>query len=269
MDVRRFRKTIWDFYKKQGRHDLPWRKTVDPYRILVSEVMLQQTQVERVRGYYTAWLKKFPTVKALAEAPLADVLVAWQGLGYNRRAKMLHEAAKVVTHEHKGKMPTDPELLLQLPGVGPYTGRAIAAFSTNADVVFIETNLRTVVLHEFFSDKTNVSDTEILAVLAEAFPKGRAREWYAALMDYGSHLKRSGVKVNAKSTGYTKQSTFAGSGRQARGAILKELTQGTATAKRLTGLLGDDRTEQMSEQLRKLLAEGMIQKTGSRYSLPR
>jgi A/G-specific adenine glycosylase len=104
MDVRRFRKTIWDFYKKQGRHDLPWRKTVDPYRILVSEVMLQQTQVERVRGYYTAWLKKFPTVKALAEAPLADVLVAWQGLGYNRRAKMLHEAAKVVTHEHKGKM---------------------------------------------------------------------------------------------------------------------------------------------------------------------
>ncbi len=269
MDVRRFRKTVWDFYKKHGRHDLPWRKTTDPYKILVSEVMLQQTQVERVKGFYAAWLKKFPNVKALAQAPLADVLTAWQGLGYNRRAKMLHDAAKTVGKEYKGKMPTDPELLVQLPGVGPYTARAVAAFSTNADVVFIETNLRTVVLHEFFSDKTTVSDAEILEILAEAFPKGKSREWYAALMDYGSHLKRNGVKVNAKSKTYTKQSTFAGSGRQARGAILKELTNGAATGTRLTGLLGDDRIEQLREQLRKLLAEGMIQKTGARYSLPR
>ena len=268
MDVRKFRKIIWDFYKKHARHDLPWRKTTDPYRILVSEVMLQQTQVERVRGYYAAWLKRFPTVKALADASLADVLTAWQGLGYNRRAKMLHDAAKTVMQEYKGKMPTDPELLVQLPGVGPYTARAVAAFSTNADVVFIETNLRTVVLHHFFAGKDGVSDTEILSILAEAFPKGRAREWYAALMDYGSHLKRSGVKVNAKSKGYAKQAAFAGSGRQARGAILKELAKGAANGRRIIGLLGDDRTEQMSEQLKKLLAEGMIQKEGARYALP-
>lgn len=268
MDVRSFRKIIWAFYKKQGRHDLPWRATNDPYKILVSEVMLQQTQVERVRGYYAAWLKKFPNVKALAQAPLADVLVAWQGLGYNRRAKMLHDAAKIVVREYKGKMPTDPELLVQLPGIGPYTARAVAAFSTNADVVFIETNLRTVVLYHFFPKKKIVRDTEILSILTKAFPKGRSREWYAALMDYGSHLKRNGVKVNAKSATYAKQSTFTGSGRQARGAILKELAKGGASAKRLTGLLGDARTEQMSEQLKKLLAEGMIQKRAAQYSLP-
>ena len=269
MDVRSFRKTVWDFYKKHGRHDLPWRKTTDPYKILVSEVMLQQTQVERVRGYYEAWLKKFPNVKALAAAPLADVLTMWQGLGYNRRAKMLHDAAKTVARDHKGKMPTDPELLVQLPGVGPYTARAVAAFSANADVVFIETNLRTVVLHHFFPRKKSVSDAEILAVLAEAFPKGRAREWYAALMDYGSYLKRSGVKTNARSKEYTKQAAFAGSGRQARGAILKELAKGDASQRRLSGLLGDDRAGQMGEQLKKLLAEGMIRKRGSAYALPR
>ncbi|MDB5237543.1 MAG: A/G-specific adenine glycosylase [Parcubacteria group bacterium] len=269
MDVRRFRKTVWDFYKKHGRHDLPWRTTIDPYRILVSEVMLQQTQVERVRGYYAAWLKRFSSIKALAKAPLADVLITWQGLGYNRRAKMLHDAAKMVIREYEGRMPTDPELLVKLPGIGPYTARAVAAFAANADVVFIETNLRTVVLHEFFSDKKSVSDAEILAILAEAFPKGKSREWYAALMDYGSYLKRSGVKVNAKSATYAKQSSFAGSGRQARGAILKELTNGAAPGKRLEGLLGDDRIEQMNEQLRKLLAEGMIEKQGARYALPR
>jgi len=269
MDIRKFRNIIWDFYKKHGRHDLPWRMTTDPYRILVSEVMLQQTQVERVRGYYAAWLKKFPSIRALAAAPLADVLTSWQGLGYNRRAKMLHEAAKAVMREYEGKLPTDPKQLVLLPGVGPYTARAVAAFSANQDTVFIETNLRTVVLHHFFADKKSVSDREILAVLTEAFPKGRAREWYAALMDYGAYLKRSGIKVNKKSVSYTKQTTFAGSGRQARGAILKELTNGTATQKRLIGLLGEDRTGQMAQQLAKLLAEGMIEKIGTRYQLPR
>ncbi|KND50479.1 MAG: A/G-specific adenine glycosylase [Parcubacteria bacterium C7867-007] len=268
MDSRKFRKIIWDFYKKQGRHDLPWRNTTDPYRILVSEVMLQQTQVERVRGYYAAWLKRFPTVRALAKAPLAEVLTLWQGLGYNRRAKMLHDAAKKVVIEYKGKMPTDPDTLVSLPGVGPYTARAVAAFSMNADVVFIETNLRTVVLHHFFSDKKQVSDAEILEVLSKSLPKGRSREWYAALMDYGSYLKRSGIRVNTKSMSYTKQTAFSGSGRQARGAILKELARNSVTKKRLLVLLGDDRIEQMETQLKKLILEGMVEKTGTYYTLP-
>lgn len=263
-----FRKLVWAFYKKQGRHDLPWRATQDPYRILVSEVMLQQTQVERVRPYYAAWLKRFPTIKALAQAPLGDVLRAWQGLGYNRRAKMLHEAAKVVVQEYGGKLPTDPDLLVLLPGIGPYTARAVAAFATNADVVFIETNLRTVVLHHFFPKQAKVADAEILSILEAAYPKGRSREWYAALMDYGAHLKRSGVKLNTKSTQYAKQTAFNGSARQARGAILKELAKAGTTKARLIGLLGDARKEQMEAQLVKLQAEGFVQKTRSDYRLP-
>lgn len=268
MTTAAFRKLIWDFYTSHGRHDLPWRTTTDPYRILVSEIMLQQTQVERVRAYYLSWMKQYPTVRSLARASLAEVLVSWQGLGYNRRAKMLHEAAKVVVQEHKGKMPETVEELVQLPGVGPYTARAVAAFAHNTDVVFIETNLRTVVVHHYFAGKERVSDAEILEVLANVFPKGKSRQWYAALMDYGSHLKRSGVKLNARSTGYAKQKTFAGSDREARGAILKELAHGPATKARLIGLLGDDRKDQTTTQLTKLLAEGMVQKQGRVYELP-
>lgn len=264
MTPQKFRTLVWAHYRKHGRHDLPWRKTTDPYRILVSEVMLQQTQVERVRPYYDAWLAKFPTLKALAAAPLADVLRAWQGLGYNRRAKMLHEAAKAAGK----RLPTDIASLEALPGIGPYTARAVAAFATNQDVIFIETNIRTAVIHHFFPKKKAVSDREVSAVLEKAFPKGRAREWYAALMDYGSFLKRSGVKLNSRSTQYVKQKTFSGSDRQARGAILRELTKGGTTKARLVGLLGDDRTAQLATQLARLEAEGLVARRGARYGLP-
>jgi A/G-specific adenine glycosylase len=271
MTPQQFRKIIWAHHKKEGRHDLPWRLTTNPYRILVSEVMLQQTQVERVRPYYAAWMKQFPTVAALAAATLGEVLKAWQGLGYNRRAKMLHEAAKIVAK--RGAFLKTADELEQLPGIGPYTARAVMAFSHNADVVFIETNIRTAVLHHFFSKRNttiygSVSDKEILAILEKAHPKGKSREWYAALMDYGAYLKRSGVHLNSKAKGYTKQSTFVGSARQGRGAILKDLAKGAATKSRLLGLLGDDRIEQMTTQLTKLEAEGMIKKNGRVYHLP-
>ncbi len=263
-----FRKTIWAFYKKQGRHDLPWRETTDPYRILVSEVMLQQTQVERVIPYYKDFLKKFPNVRALARAPLSSVLISWQGLGYNRRPKMLHEAAKLVMKEYKGIMPTDPEALDALPGVGPYTARAVAAFSTNLDVVFIETNLRTVVMHHFFPKKEQVADAEILEILAKALPKGKGREWYAALMDYGAHLKRSGVRLNAKSKTYAKQSKFEGSPREARGSILKKLAQGPTSKAVLLKLLAAERSAQVEAQIGKLLTEKLIEKVGRWYQFP-
>ena len=274
MTIQKFRNTVWKYYLREGRHDLPWRKTHDPYKILVSEIMLQQTQVERVKSFYKDWLEKFPTVEILAQAPLGDVLRAWQGLGYNRRAKMLHDAAKMVVKEHNGKVPTSPEDLEQLPGVGPYTARAVAAFSANATVVFIETNLRTVVTHYFFPDATEkVKDTDILAILEKAYPKAiegksLSREWYAALMDYGAHLKRSGVRINNKSASYTKQSTFAGSDRQARGAILRELAKGPATRVRLLGLLGDNRQDQLAQVLEKLLTEDLVEKRGAKYQLP-
>ena len=275
MTIQQFRNTVWKYYAEHGRHDLSWRQTHDPYKILVSEIMLQQTQVERVKGFYKAWLEKFPRVEILAQAPLSQVLISWQGLGYNRRAKMLHDAAKMVVKEHNGKVPTNPEDLEQLPGVGPYTARAVAAFAANAPVVFIETNLRTVVTHHFFPTAAEkVKDADILAILEKAYPKvkagekSRSREWYAALMDYGAHLKRSGVRINNKSASYTKQSTFAGSDRQARGAILRELAKGAATRARLLGLLGDDRKDQLALQLENLRKENLIRRKGRGYILP-
>lgn len=258
---------------------MPWRKTTDPYKILVSEVMLQQTQVERVVPYYKTFLKKFPTVKKLAQAPLSEVLIVWQGLGYNRRAKMLHEAARFIlsnqpvpTASKKTRFnlvfPGSTAELEKLPGVGPYTAGAVAAFAYNHDGIFIETNIRTVVTRHFFGDRESVSDSDVREVLERVHPKGQAREWYAALMDYGAHLKRSGVRINARAKGYTKQSAFAGSAREARGAIVRCLGVAPATKGRLVLLVGVERKEQLEAQLEKLLTEGMIMRSGSRFMLP-
>ena len=245
-----------------GRHDLPWRKTHDPYKILVSEIMLQQTQVDRVIPYYKNFIQEFPNVQSLAKAPLSKVLIAWQGLGYNRRAKMLHNAAREVVGTYKGKFPKSVEDLESLPGIGPYTARAVAAFSYNQDAVFIETNIRTVVTHHFFKNKKQVDDKEVLAVLEKAKPtftkeKG-SREWSAALMDYGSHLKRTGIRINSKSKTYAKQSKFTGSDREARGTILKALAKSPQTKSQLIKLLDSNRVLQMETQLKKLLSEDLI-----------
>ncbi len=265
--IQKFRTAVWKHYREHGRHDLLWRKTKDPYKILVSEVMLQQTQVERVKAFYRAWMKQFPTVRALASASLAEVLKSWQGLGYNRRAKMLHEAAKAIATA--GRFPKTPEELEKLPGIGHYTARAVAAFAHNADVVFVETNLRTAVIHHFFPRKKKVDDKDILAILTKAFPHGKAREWYAALMDYGAALKRSGVRLNAKAKSYTKQSRFRGSAREARGAILKALVRGSRDTVFLTGILGDDRVVQVKSQLASLTKEGLIELSRGTFQLPR
>jgi A/G-specific adenine glycosylase len=264
----RFRHLVFAHYKQHGRHALPWRKTRDPYKILVSEMMLQQTQVDRVVLFYTAWVKRYPTIQSLAKASLSDVLSSWQGLGYNRRPKMLHQAAKLVVAIHNGKLPKSVKELEQLPGIGPYTARAVAAFAYNQDVVFIETNLRTAVTHHFFPDREKVADAELLPILTKAFPQGNAREWYSALMDYGSYLKRSGVRINHRSTSYTKQKAFRGSNREVRGALLKQLILGPATGISLLKLFPKERVEQTKEQLDALLKEGLIQKAGRFYQLP-
>lgn len=260
----RFRRLVWAYYKKHGRHNLPWRKTKDPYKILVSEIMLQQTQVERVLPFYKKFIKKFSTVKILAQAPLSEVLRSWQGLGYNRRAKMFHQAVR----ELASRKITAVSELEELPGVGFYTARATAAFAFNKDVIFVETNIRTAIIHHFFPKKKKVSDTEIEEILMQALPKGRAREWYNALMDYGAHLKRSGISYNARSRHHTKQSKFTGSLREARGAILRELAAGSRTEAFFTGFFGDGRALQKRQALRNLFAEGLIQKRGKVFTLP-
>ena len=262
------------FYKVNGRVHLPWRKTQDPYKILVSEIMLQQTQVDRVLPKYKAFIHEFPTLKKLAEANFKDVLLLWSGLGYNRRAKFLHEAVKVVLKDHQGRLPRDVAVLVRLPGIGPYTARAIAAFAYNQPVVFIETNIRTVLFYYFsFLQKTKkpshpISDAELLPFVAEALKKSNMepRDFYAALMDYGSYLKQSGVRLNKQSTHYTKQTTFKGSTRQLRGAILRELLVSPQTITEL--IVNCKRTSvEVQTELAHLLQEQLIQKKGKKFAI--
>ncbi|HYE23402.1 MAG TPA: A/G-specific adenine glycosylase [Candidatus Paceibacterota bacterium] len=265
MTPRKLRTLVLSYYKEYGRHTLPWRKTRDPYKILISEVMLQQTQVERVIPYYGKFLKRFPSVQTLSDAPLSDVLRVWQGLGYNRRAKMLHEAARTVVTEYGGSFPKTAVALERLPGVGPYTAGAVAAFAYNEDTLLLETNIRTVIVHHCFQDQESVADSEIRTVLEKAQPKGMAREWQWALMDYGSHLKRNGVRTNHKVRGYVKQTAFKGSSREARGAILRTLAAGTKRS--LSTILGEERKEQVSAELLKLVREGLVEKRNGVYCL--
>lgn len=219
-----FKRAVRLNYKKHKR-DLPWRGTPNPYHILVSEVMLQQTQVERVLPKYNTFIKKFPTPQSLSKAKLRDVLTLWNGLGYNRRAKALHEATKIITSEYSGKISQTKEALMKLPGVGPYTARAVLTFAFNRPEIFIETNIRTVFIHHFFKNKQNIKDIDILNIIEKTLDTKNPREWYFALMDYGSMLKEKYPNPNRQSAHYTKQSRFEGSNRQLRGKIIKLLIE--------------------------------------------
>jgi A/G-specific adenine glycosylase len=263
-DVSTLLKEVESHYKKEGRSHLPWRKTRDPYKILVSEVMLQQTQVDRVLPFYTNFLKQFPNAKVLAAAPLSQVLKAWQGLGYNRRAKFLHQAAKVLAKEgYTGQ---------KLPGVGPYTQGAIDAFALNKPSIMVETNIRTVFFYFCFKSRSDldfeVSDKEILKLVDKALQKTtlEPREFYAALMDYGSYLKKKGVKLNKQSKHYIKQSTFEGSNRQLRGAIVRELLKKPQTKLQLRKNLRRS-AEEVKVELERLQKEALIRKNGAYWEV--
>ncbi|NYT17474.1 MAG: ArsR family transcriptional regulator [Methanomicrobiales archaeon] len=220
-----FRLKITKFYHSH-RRDLPWRDTTDPYQILVSEIMLQQTQVERVRDKYARFLSRFPDVESLARATVEEVLGEWQGLGYNRRALALKKAAVEIVERFGGILPDDEKNLRSLPGVGPYTAAAILAFAFNRPVVLIETNIRRVFIHCFFRDRTGVSDEEILPLIQQTLDREHPREWYNALMDYGWHLGTTIENPNRRSRHYSRQAPFEGSNRQLRGKILRMLVDG-------------------------------------------
>lgn len=226
-----FRARVTSYWKKHGRHTLPWRQTQNPYHVLVSEIMLQQTQVDRVIPYYERFVEKYPAVPALAEAPLSEVLRLWSGLGYNRRAKLLHDAAKMIVRTHGGIVPRERTALEALPGIGPYTAGAIRAFAFDERESFIETNIRTVFTHHFFPRAKRIDDAKLMPLIAMSVEQIRSpRIWYAALMDYGSNLKRSGVRINQKSTRYVPQKRFNGSLREVRGAIIRALVSNTSLA---------------------------------------
>lgn len=218
-----FSAEVWKNYATDGR-DFPWRKTSDPYSVMVSEFMLQQTQTARVVPKYCAWLGRFPSVQSVAESALADVLPLWNGLGYNRRAKFLLESCREICARYGGIVPQDAGLLDSLPGIGPYTARAIATFAFGIPHVFIETNIRSAFIHSFFSGRTSVPDSDILALVEMTLDRSRPREWYYALMDYGAAVKHRTENPSRRSASYAKQSAFSGSLRQARGAILRQLS---------------------------------------------
>lgn len=238
--IKSFRAQIWAFYRHSSRK-LPWRNTKKPYRILVSEIMLQQTQVSRVLEKYPVFLKKFPTIKKLSSVSLAEVLRIWQGMGYNRRARYLHEAAQTITQKHHGHIPKTEKELRALPGVGHYTANAILAFTNNEPTIFIETNIRRVFIHHFFSKRKNVSDAKILLLVKQTIDKTNPREWYYALMDYGSHLpKVTKINSNTQSKHYVKQSKFKGSLRELRGKIIQSLSKENQTFRMLKQVCNND-----------------------------
>lgn len=268
MTIAQFRKMIWNHYEKRGRHDMAWRKKRDPYRIVVSEVMLQQTQVSRVENKYPEFIRAFPNFASLAKAPLKDVLAAWQGMGYNRRALYLKRIAEEVVRAHRGELPEAPEALEKLPGIGMATARSIAAFAFDAPVAFIETNVRSVFLHHFFPGRTEVKDTQILPLVEQALDRARPREWYWALMDYGAHLKGLGVNPSRASAHHAPQAKFAGSDRQARGAIMKLLlASGPRTIGDITRETGMQEGR-IRRNAANLAAEGMVRERRGKFVIP-
>ncbi|HEV7702080.1 MAG TPA: A/G-specific adenine glycosylase [Candidatus Paceibacterota bacterium] len=266
MDTKKFQQIIWAHYKNNKR-DFPWRKTRDPYKILVSEIMLQQTQALRVVPKYISFLKKFPTVKALAKAKLKDVLGEWQGLGYNRRALYLKRCAEKIEKDFRGKFPKDLKILQTLPGIGPATAGDIMAFAWNQPAIIIETNIRSVFIRFFFKDKKRkkkISDKEITPLIEKTLDKQNPREWYFALFDYGAYLKKTS-NPSRKSIHHAKQSKFTGSYRQKRAHILRIILEKSHKAK--TEKQIKDITQYEPELLFKILSdlqkEGFIKKTKS------
>jgi A/G-specific adenine glycosylase len=238
---------------------MEWRDNLTPYGVFVSEVMLQQTQVRRVAERYPRFLSRFPSFHALAAASLKDVLDEWSGLGYNRRARYLQEAAKQISREHGGELPDDPDLLERLPGIGANTAGSIAAFAFNRPVVFLETNIRTVYIYYYFPSRGEVSDKELLPVVERTLARESPREWYYALMDLGVFIKARVGNLTRQSRSYARQSPFKGSLREVRGAVLRFLTrrEGSASRSELEEALGFE-PERLEPALLKLESEGII-----------
>lgn len=266
-EVEEFKAAVWQHYRERGRR-FPWRETSDPWAILLSEVMLQQTQTERVIPYWQRWLSLWPNPQALASAPFDRVLREWSGLGYNRRARFLAQTASLLVQNYQGRLPSDSGELEKLPGIGTYTARAIACFAFAIPSVFIETNIRSAFLHFFSPNQEGVGDKELVPLLERTLDRDQVRHWYWALMDYGAELKKISPNPNRRSAHYQKQSPFEGSLRQSRGAALKILSQqgpqDLGSLARLTGLPED----RLILALSKLRDEGFVAEGGGLYGIP-
>lgn len=266
MTTETFKEIIWEKGRELFR-PMPWRDDTQPYYVLVSEIMLQQTQVERVKPKFEAFIQAFPDISTLAAAGLDEVLQLWSGLGYNRRAKFLHETAKRIVTDYQGAFPNTLDELVKLPGVGVNTAGAILAYSFNTPSIFIETNVRTVYFYHFFEGEFEVDDKALKTLVEETVDREHPREWYWAIMDYGTYLKQNGVGLNSKSRHYKKQSPLKGSVREVRGQIIKQLTLADTTEQELRkALQADDRFSLALEGLKK---DGLVHETNTTLHLSR
>lgn len=261
-----FRDQVWSFYH-QNQRDFAWRQTTDPYRIVVSEIMLQQTQTHRVVNKFEQFITALPTFGNLAQAPLHTIISLWQGLGYNRRALALQKIAQIVQAQHKGILPADPSLLVTFPGIGPNTAGSICAFAFNMPVIFIETNIRAVYIHSFFSQRGDVTDKELLPLIEQTLDQTNPRHWYYALMDYGVYLKKHAHNPSRKSAHHTQQSKFEGSERQIRGMILKQLTEHKKLDFDQLCLLINRESERILRNIRGLQKDGLVQEKDDFWSI--
>jgi A/G-specific adenine glycosylase len=266
-EILSFRKEIYGYYKK-NRRSFPWRDTCNPYHIFISEVMLQQTQVERVNGKYQEFIAAFPDFSALARAKLNVVLRVWSGLGYNRRAISLIKLAKIVIGEHGGVLPKDIKELASLPGIGKATAGSLAAFVFDQPSVFAETNIRRVFIHFFFQNSENVHDRDVLRLVEATLDRTNPREWYYALMDYGAMLKKAVFNPNRRSAHYKKQPPFEDSDRKIRGEVLRILLAGKSLSVKEIAETTKERPERVGRILEQLHGEGFVKKNKRGYYIP-
>ncbi len=263
-----FQSIIFDYYALNERN-FSWRSVITPYRVVVSEVMLQQTQTYRVAEKFDAFIEQFPDFNTLASAPFEQVLRSWKGLGYNRRAINLQKIAAIVMEKFNGILPSSPEELVTLPGIGPATASSICAFAYNKPTIFIETNIRTVFIYFFCRDLINgpIDDKDLIILIKASVDQHNARNWYYALMDYGVMLKKTVGNLSQLSKHYTKQSKFIGSDRQIRGTILQALLDfpDLEENKLLEIIKGEE--NRVLKILSQLINEGFIRQNDNKLNL--
>ena len=264
-----FQKMIYAYFKN-NRRDFPFRKEISPYNVLVSEIMLQQTQTGRVAEKYLEFKEEFPDFLSLSNAPNEKLLKVWQGMGYNRRALALKQIAKTVITDFNGNLPDSVDILKTFPQIGHNTASSIVAFAYNKPSIFIETNIRRVYIYYFFPKKKHINDKDILPIVENTVDKDNPREWYYALMDYGVMLKKTHPELNKRSSHYRKQSPFKDSNRQIRGKILKILTSESLTSEILESTLSKKlqlNIDKIRPILQQLEQEGFIKRNGNKISI--
>ena len=264
--------------------EFPWRATRDPWHVLISEVMLQQTNVARVRPRFERFVALAPTPRACAGAALSDLLVEWQGMGYPRRCRNIHDAARVIVVDHGGEVPRDLDALIALPGIGPYTARAILAFAFGDDAAVVDTNVARVISR---IEGRSLKPRETQVIADELLPRGFARDWNQVVMDFGATVcnarspqcsscpiarlcawRGEGVDP-ARTTAFTSrpQGRFEGSDRQARGRMMKRLTEGSVDATRIAEVMGLDDVDRAERLAESLVSDGLVERVGRDYRL--